>query len=319
MSLKKEIQFSKSERAAIAFFILLLLISYCYHIILEPGAILDQSTMRLEEILHKKPENEINEVKKKVMALTSIKKKKQKIFYYPPPRYEAFNPNMIDSLKWIQFGVKPWTISTIMKYKSKGGKFYNCQDLSKVYNLPDSTFQELLPFCKIPDKKWNNQKSYSKRKNYSKKALPESKDSIWKKKPAKTYVPIVVDINTSDTSTLSKLYGIGSILAQRIAKYRRALGGFHSIEQLAEVYGVEQEVIDNNIEKLQLSGTINKLNINSIADTLAKHPYISWPKAKIISNYRKQHGNFENITELKNIKALSDSLYIRLVPYLSLE
>ena len=51
----------------------------------------------------------------------------------------------------------------------------------------------------------------------------------------------IVELNGADTTTLKKIPGIGSSFARRITKYRELLGGFHHIEQLAEVYGIDEE------------------------------------------------------------------------------
>ncbi len=313
---KKDIKYSKKERAAIALLIVLLIAFYSYNLFIDPRLITDSSTICLEDILTHGGEKEISELKTKTASLIKKRKTRQKIFYNPAPKYESFDPNKTDSLKWIQFGVKPWTIATIMKYKSKGGKFYKCDDLAKVYNLPDSIFRKLLPFCSIQKKK---KPTYTKSKKTSyKSSYNNQRDSTtfnkYKPKPLTQ-----VDLNSTDTASLKQLYGIGSVLSARIVKYSQALGGFHSIDQLTEVYGLEKEVIDNNESRLILKGTVKKFNLNSEADSLVKHPYLDWSISRVIVNYRKQHGDFKEIQELKKIRAIPDSLYNSLLPYLSVE
>ena len=51
----------------------------------------------------------------------------------------------------------------------------------------------------------------------------------------------VVELNSADTTALKKVPGIGSVFAKRIIKYRELLGGFYSVEQLGEVYGIDEE------------------------------------------------------------------------------
>src|SRR5690606_1541748 len=48
------------------------------------------------------------------------------------------------------------------------------------------------------------------------------------------------DINTVDSLQLSMLKGIGTVLSARIVKYRDHLGGFHSKDQLSEVFNISE-------------------------------------------------------------------------------
>ena len=51
----------------------------------------------------------------------------------------------------------------------------------------------------------------------------------------------MVELNEADTLTLKKIPGIGSTFARRIVRYRELLGGYYTVEQLAEVYGIDEE------------------------------------------------------------------------------
>src|SRR3546814_9100021 len=48
-----------------------------------------------------------------------------------------------------------------------------------------------------------------------------------------------VEFNTADSAAFIPLRGIGPVLSARIVKYRERLGGFHVVEQLLEVYGMD--------------------------------------------------------------------------------
>lgn len=48
----------------------------------------------------------------------------------------------------------------------------------------------------------------------------------------------IIDINTADKYTLSKLPGIGPHLAQRIIDYRREYGNFSSSDDILKVKGI---------------------------------------------------------------------------------
>lgn len=55
------------------------------------------------------------------------------------------------------------------------------------------------------------------------------------------YDTVRIEINKADTTEWKRLRGIGSVLSQRIVKYRDKCGGFHSIEQLKKIYGLSEE------------------------------------------------------------------------------
>ena len=54
-----------------------------------------------------------------------------------------------------------------------------------------------------------------------------------------------MDINTVGQNELKQIRLIGDILAARIIKYREALGGYISEEQLSEVYGLPEDALEN--------------------------------------------------------------------------
>lgn len=211
--------------------------------------------------------------------------------------YFNFDPNTIDEVSWSKLGFSEKQIRVIMNYRAKGGKFYRKEDLSKIYSISTADFARIAPYIRIavPSKEGGTSLTTTRTTNTTdvKKA--------------------VIDINLSDTSAWQKLYGIGPVLSKRIVKYRDALGGFHSVEQLKEVYGLPVETFENIKSNLRLepSFRITKININHCTEEeLNKHPYINKKQAKTILNYRNQHGKYDNLESLYKIKSL-DSVFLR--------
>ena len=63
-------------------------------------------------------------------------------------------------------------------------------------------------------------------------------DSLYTSEPpAPVRKPLMVELNSADSTTLQLLHGIGPAFARRIVRYREKLGGFSNKEQLLEVYG----------------------------------------------------------------------------------
>lgn len=151
-------------------------------------------------------------------------------------------------------------------------------------------------------------------KAYSKKELPKHTDE-----PKETVEPVIIikDLNQATAEELQQVKGIGPSYSERIIKYRSLLGGFSSMKQLNEVYGLQQETIERLSEHFEIQSGVHPFNINSdSAKVLAKHPYISYDLAWIIINYRKQNGDILSAEDLRKIKAVDEETFNRLKPYL---
>ncbi|MEM7109297.1 MAG: helix-hairpin-helix domain-containing protein [Bacteroidota bacterium] len=135
---------------------------------------------------------------------------------------------------------------------------------------------------------------------------------------AKTMVKF--DINKADTNQLKRLKGIGSVFSKRIIKYRELLGGFVTLDQLSEVYGLHDSVLMQLDTLVYVAADFNPsmINVNSSSpDELSRHPYLKKSVAGAISNYRYQHGKFSEAAELRNIQLLDSLTLAKITPYIS--
>jgi len=222
-----------------------------------------------------------------------------------------FDPNTISSSEWKRLGLREKTIQTIEKYLNKGGHFYKPDDLQKIYGLHKYEFERLAPYFKI-----EASTSKSKEEFVSIKSKDETQ-------PAKIYTSryTSVDINTADTSAFISLPGIGSKLASRIVTFRDKLGGFYSVEQVGETYGLPDSTFQKIKQYLKLDNAlVKKININTATvDEMKAHPYIKYSIANPIVAYRTEHGSFSKIEDIKKVMAITDEIYKKIAPYLSLQ
>jgi len=126
----------------------------------------------------------------------------------------------------------------------------------------------------------------------------------------KTGKPILpININRADSTQLLPLTGIGPVYAGRIIKYRSLLGGFVSVEQLGEVYGMPVETLNLIKNLISIDTTaIRKIPLNSATfRELLKHPYLEYEDVKAIVNYRDFAGDIKSIHELRINQILHDS------------
>lgn len=217
-----------------------------------------------------------------------------------------FNPNNLPDSLWRKLGISEKTIRTIKNYESKGGKFYKKEDVKKIYGLHENDYIRLESFIVIP-----------------KKISISKQDSVFEKTEKPFYKKLqplaTFDLNSVSAEELKTIYGIGDFRANAIIKYRSMLGGYFLKEQLLEVYGIDSiyPSIENQLEVK--TKNLRTININTAYEPELKHPYISKQFAILLVNYRKMHGNFKSVEEIKNLPLLNDELYRKLAPYLSVE
>lgn len=213
-------------------------------------------------------------------------------------KLHPFNPNTISDEEWRQLGLTEYQIKIIRNFLNKGGVFRDKESLSKIYSISYEQYSELAPYIVIPPKTLTSHTN-SENKVLHKKVISK------------------LNINTADTIQLLELPLVGSGRARMIYKYRVALGGFHHQNQLLEVFTMDSSTLAAIVPYIYFdSMAVRKINFNS--DSL-KHPYLNNQLVKVIKSYRKQHGNFTHVSELKRISLIDEQIYSKLVPYAAFE
>lgn len=221
-----------------------------------------------------------------------------------------FDPNTLSREGWLRLGLREKTVRTIQNYLSKGGQFKKPEDLQKIYGLFPDEFERIAPYIKIELTGEIN--TY---KDFTEKVPVESPST-------KVYTSrySVIDINSADTTALIALPGIGSKLAARIINFRDKLGGFYIVSQVAETFGLPDSTFQKIKQYLKVQpAAVKKININTATvDELKAHPYLKWAIANPIVAYRKEHGPFLKIDDIKKVMVVTEEVYNKIVPYLSI-
>lgn len=210
----------------------------------------------------------------------------------------AFDPNTLPYEQFIEMGFSDRQALSIIKYRSKGGKFYKKEDFKKMYCISGKEYQLLEPFIEIK---------------------PREKTVYKNDKPV--IEAILYDINTATEDELMKIKGIGNYFAGQIVKYRIRLGGYNKKEQLLEIskmdsakYGAISPFIEVNARAIQ------KINVNTATfEQLKQHPYIGYNIALSLINYRLKHGNYKTVSDIKNSVLITDKNYLKISNYLCTE
>ncbi|HYV95781.1 MAG TPA: helix-hairpin-helix domain-containing protein [Chitinophagales bacterium] len=216
----------------------------------------------------------------------------------------SFDPNTASTNDFKNLGLGDKLIKTILNYRSKGAKFFAKEDFKKIYGLSSEDYNRLEPYIQITSQQKNS--SAPTTKNHSLAASLHAQPSL-------------LDLNRADSVQLVALPGIGPVLSSRILKFRDKLGGFYSVDQLKEVYGMTEDNFVLAKEKISVNvAEVRKISINDVsADDLKQHPYFK-PIVVPLINYREQHGNFKSVEELKNIDVITQEVYQKILPYVQI-
>jgi competence protein ComEA len=217
----------------------------------------------------------------------------------------TFDPNILSAEKWIAMGLSEKQVKIILNYRNKGGKFFQKEDLRKIYGISESEYNILAPFIVI--------------------SKPAYRNDIEPGKPVGgkfvDFKKTIIELNKADSIDLLEIRGVGPAFAHRILRYRNKLGGFYKKEQLLEVYGMDSSRYMQVSDYCSVqSGAIQKINMNtaSVAD-FKKHPYFDYYLAKSIVDYRIIHGPYSNVEQLRYTPLIYNDLYNRISPYLKTE
>ena len=217
----------------------------------------------------------------------------KKTYSLPPKK---FDPNTYSVSDWMNLGLSQKQAKAVLKFGKYG--FKSNDDLQRVFVIPKELLTKILDSTFYPEKIKNIQKL-----------------GIKSEKQIKS-----INLNTASEEELLSIKGIGPFFAKNILKRRDQLGGFIQKEQLLEVWKMTPEKVEELSPFITIDPqTIKKLNINTAtAEELKKHPYFTWNIANAIVKLRNQHGPFQTINDLKMSVVLTDELFLKIKPYLTL-
>jgi DNA uptake protein ComE-like DNA-binding protein len=231
-----------------------------------------------------------------------FKKRERKQYFKKSSKFNVprakFDPNKYSEADWIKLGMSPKQAAIILKFGKRG--FYSPEDLKRVFVISDQFYNVIKDSLIFPSKPAFNQ---------------FEKSEFETRKVAK------IEINTASEEELLTVKGIGPFFSKQIIKKRTELGGFISKEQLLEVWKFDQEKLDIISPNISVSSDlVQKININTATvEMLKAHPYIRWNIANSIVKMRAQIGSFKKIDELKKSVLITDEVFEKLKPYVTVD
>lgn len=203
------------------------------------------------------------------------------------PKFYPFNPNFISDFKGYQLGMSVAEIDRLLEFRKTNRYVNSASEFQNVTQVSDSLLQKIAPYFKFPD--WVKNK---RTLQYAHAAFPKKEKTV------------VLDINLATQEELKKVYGIGDGLSQRILNEKEKLGGFVSMEQMNDIWGLSEEVIANLNRSFKVAEIpkVKKIKINDASvKELSQFPYFRYALAKSIVTYRSMNGNIKDAEDLLKI------------------
>ena len=224
-----------------------------------------------------------------------------------------FDPNTVDSLTLIGFGLKAWKVKNFLHYRAAGKVFRSAEEMGKTYGWTEEDVERVRGYVRVG-------------KEYEKKDVKkwEMREKMKEREDRQTYTSnkfqtlTKVDVNMADTALLRRVPGIGGKISEAIVAYRKKLGGFYSVEQLRELKIVSPELLE--WFEVSSSPDIQRLNINKASfQALNSHPYISYEQTKALLQYIRLYGKVKDEQALVETGLFTKEEVERLKPYLAFE
>ncbi len=239
-----------------------------------------------------------------------------------PVVMSEFDPNTVDSVSLIGFGLSPKQTHTFLNYRRAGAVFRTPEAIGRVYTLTDEDVSRLLPYVRIGadySRKETPKHTYE-RKPAKASAAPDTvrtNGAEWKRNyPEKFKRLTKVDPNTADTALLQRIPGVGSWISRNIVEQRKRLGGYHSVGQLLEVKYFSPELLEW-FEVDTAATRIEAFDINTASfQRLNSHPYISYEQTLDLLRYIRLYGKIADIDALRRTGIFTEEEVVRLQPYL---
>jgi competence ComEA-like helix-hairpin-helix protein len=248
-----------------------------------------------------------------------------------PKSVPAFDPNKVSVTFLDEMDVASYAIVNWMKYLESGGTFEHPRDIRKIYGLDSAKARQLEYSAEISGESKDDLAVNSReekrldaqenRRSGETQSSGPFKDSGKKSKFQENSLSFPLNINEADPSELERLPGIGTVYAKRIVAFRELLGGFFSVDQLSEVYGLSEETLESLRHKVKVrEGPYRKIPVNSASlREMKKHPYLDFYKARDIIEFRKKHGSLTGKDQLQRMPSFSSKEVPEILPYLSFE
>ncbi len=322
-ALQEYFYFTKSERSGIKLLLSLLFLTFL-GLLLAPQFYPAPEKVDFSALKTAFAKLEAEEATKKLnTATTENKTTNVAITYFP------FDPNQASQAQLKKLGLSQKQINILQNYRKKGGKFFEKEDLQKIYGITPADYQRLEAYIDIP--------STLRPKN------TEIAESTTIPTEVKTVESFPFDPNTVTKADLQRL-GLPDKTINIMLNYRAKGATFRKKEDFARIYGLSptqferlepylrfpkksessqkkpRQVLaafENDRNDDRSSKVIAPIDINTanLADWESLRG-IGPAYANRIIKFRDKLGGFHDRSQLKETYGLPDSTFQAILPYL---
>ena len=237
--------------------------------------------------------------------------------------YKNFNPNDLPQQGWEKLGFSPKQAETIMKYKQIiGGKFTSKEQIRKCFVIDDEKYAEMKAYILLPEKSKEDEKLSSKQigKNiqYIKFNPNNYSEKDWQKLgfSSKQAISIlkyktILGGQFKTKEQIKKCYIISDEKYQEMEPY---IDLPNNVEYKAELPKVESKIVENKVEKIELTEKFNPNNLNH--EDWIKLGFTEQQVNTILKFKRSLGGKFKDAKTLKKCYAISEEKFNEIEPYL---
>ena len=128
--------------------------------------------------------------------------------------------------------------------------------------------------------------------------------------------PLVIELNSADSTALVSIRGIGPYYASKILRYREQLGGFHATRQLKEMKFQYLNNIDSLLPHFSVNpALIRKKELDTMSfKSVLHHPYLVYEDVQLIFNAKRKYGKI-NYSILESQEVLPLFKLKKIKPY----
>jgi len=201
------------------------------------------------------------------------------------PKIYPFNPNFLTDYRGYQLGMSSEEIDRMIEFRAQDQWVNSVEEFQNITQVSDSLLSEIKTYFKFPE--------FAKNKS-SKSNSSKPKTNLPKK-----------DINQATFEELVEIKGIGEAFGKRIIHQRNRLGGYLSLVQLKDVWGLNYEA-RQELSKRYFANPPEefvKLDLNMVSVIeLSELPYFNYELAREVINFRQLNEGISTFDDLAKIQ-----------------